>query len=61
MRDEQESGIEGILTRLEKQRNLLFGIDLGSNGYSNHGSSGGDDSHIETSSCRGKLVVLILS
>ncbi|KAG5522372.1 hypothetical protein RHGRI_034526 [Rhododendron griersonianum] len=47
MRDEQESGIEGILTRLEKQRNLLFG----GNGYSNHASSkdGGGDSHIETS------------
>ncbi|XP_058195001.1 protein PTST homolog 2, chloroplastic isoform X2 [Rhododendron vialii] len=47
MRDEQESGIEGILTRLENQRNLLFG----GNGYSNRASSkdDGGDSHIETS------------
>lgn len=59
MRDEQESGIEGILTRLEKQRNLLFG----GNGYSNHASSkdGGGDSHIETSRYGGKMVILILS
>ncbi|CAL5428891.1 unnamed protein product [Camellia sinensis] len=47
MGDEQETGIEGILNRLEKQRNLSFGINTEKNGYSAGASSnyGGDDSH----------------
>ncbi|THG03804.1 hypothetical protein TEA_026744 [Camellia sinensis var. sinensis] len=47
MGDEQETGIEGILNRLEKQRNLSFGINMEKNGYSAGASSnyGGDDSH----------------
>lgn len=61
-RDEQETGIEGILTRLEKQRNLSFGISLGGNGSARALSKdGGGDSQIETSSYGGKMVILILS
>lgn len=50
-RDEQETGIEGILTRLEKQRNLSFGIIVGGNGSARALSKdGGGDLQIETSS-----------
>ncbi|KAL7132927.1 hypothetical protein ABFS83_12G108100 [Erythranthe nasuta] len=34
-----DSGIEGILSRLEKHRNSNFGIDLGKNGYEAHAES----------------------
>ncbi|PSR85041.1 Protein PTST like [Actinidia chinensis var. chinensis] len=48
--DEDEMGIEGILSRLEKQRNLSFGIDLGKIGQSSHVVSDyGDESPLGTS------------
>ncbi|XP_070018877.1 protein PTST homolog 2, chloroplastic-like isoform X2 [Nicotiana tabacum] len=36
---EEDSGIEGILSRLEKERNSSLGIDLGKHGHSSHASS----------------------
>ncbi|XP_075101474.1 protein PTST homolog 2, chloroplastic-like isoform X1 [Nicotiana tabacum] len=36
---EEDSGIEGILSRLEKERNSFLGIDLGKHGHSSHASS----------------------
>ncbi|OIS95717.1 PREDICTED: uncharacterized protein LOC109235203 isoform X2 [Nicotiana attenuata] len=36
---EEDSGIEGILNRLEKNRNASLGIDLGKHGHSSHASS----------------------
>ncbi|PSS13546.1 Protein PTST like [Actinidia chinensis var. chinensis] len=48
--DEDEMGIEGILNRLEKQRNLTFGIALGKNGHSTYAlSKHGDESPLGTS------------
>ncbi|GFZ00121.1 5'-AMP-activated protein kinase-like protein [Actinidia rufa] len=48
--DEDEMGIEGILSRLEKQRNLTFGIALGKNGHSTYAlSKHGDESPLGTS------------
>uniref|UniRef100_A0A5B6YIA4 AMP-activated protein kinase glycogen-binding domain-containing protein n=1 Tax=Davidia involucrata TaxID=16924 RepID=A0A5B6YIA4_DAVIN len=40
---EEDTGIQGILSRLEKQRNLSFGINLGKNGYSTNTSKNGED------------------
>ncbi|XP_073054355.1 protein PTST homolog 2, chloroplastic isoform X1 [Primulina eburnea] len=47
-----DTGIEGILNRLEKQRNINFGVDLKPVGYGTHATSKdeADDSHIGTSS-----------
>ncbi|CAA2991539.1 Hypothetical predicted protein [Olea europaea subsp. europaea] len=36
---EEDTGIEGILSRLEQQRNTDFGINLGKYGYPTHSSS----------------------
>ncbi|XP_049399925.1 protein PTST homolog 2, chloroplastic-like isoform X3 [Solanum stenotomum] len=36
---EEDSGIEGILSRLEKERNSSLGIDLGKHGHTSHTSS----------------------
>ncbi|KAG5629529.1 hypothetical protein H5410_001246 [Solanum commersonii] len=36
---EEDSGIEGILNRLEKERNSSLGIDLGKHGHTSHTSS----------------------
>lgn len=36
---EENSGIEGILSRLEKERNSSLGIDLGKPGHTSHTSS----------------------
>lgn len=36
---EEDTGIEGILTRLERQRNTDFGINLGKYGYQTQSSS----------------------
>ncbi|PIN15214.1 hypothetical protein CDL12_12146 [Handroanthus impetiginosus] len=48
---DEETGIEGILSRLEKQRNSDFGIDLPKYGYEAHAESKdeGDDKHFDTS------------
>ncbi|KAI3467407.1 hypothetical protein Pfo_024070 [Paulownia fortunei] len=48
---DEVSGIEGILRRLEKQRNNDFGTNLGKNGYEAHAKSKdeGDDRHFDTS------------
>ncbi|XP_052173298.1 protein PTST homolog 2, chloroplastic [Diospyros lotus] len=53
MEDRDETGVEGILNRLEKERNLSFGINLGKVGYSAQEMSNydghEDDSSVETS------------
>lgn len=36
---EEDSGIEGILSRLEKERNSSLGIDLGKHGHISRNSS----------------------
>ncbi|XP_051146068.1 protein PTST homolog 2, chloroplastic isoform X2 [Andrographis paniculata] len=36
---DEDAGIEGILSRLEKQRNSDFGINVDANGYEAHGES----------------------
>ncbi|KAL3347662.1 hypothetical protein AABB24_021372 [Solanum stoloniferum] len=36
---EEDSGVEGILSRLEKERNSSLGIDLGKHGHTSHTSS----------------------
>ncbi|KAH0728065.1 hypothetical protein KY284_003930 [Solanum tuberosum] len=36
---EEDSGIEGILSRLEKERNSSLGIDMGKHGHTSHTSS----------------------
>ena len=60
--DEDEMGIEGILSRLEKQRNLSFWIDLGKNGQSSHVVRDyGDKSPLGTSRIAGKLVSSLFS
>ncbi|KAK3026651.1 hypothetical protein RJ639_040678 [Escallonia herrerae] len=46
MGDEDDAGIEGILKRLEKQRNLSFGINLGGNGGASRASSKDDTEHM---------------
>ncbi|XP_057509292.1 protein PTST homolog 2, chloroplastic-like [Actinidia eriantha] len=52
--DEDEMGIEGILSRLEKQRNLTFGIALGKNGHSTYAlSKHGDELPLGTSRITG--------
>ncbi|XP_073300378.1 protein PTST homolog 2, chloroplastic-like isoform X2 [Primulina huaijiensis] len=47
-----DTGIEGILNRFEKQRNINFGVDLKPFGYGTHATSKdeADDSHFGTSS-----------
>ncbi|XP_021717705.1 uncharacterized protein LOC110685483 isoform X2 [Chenopodium quinoa] len=42
---EDESGIEGILNRLERQRNLSFGFKLGKNGTNVENVNGGTSDH----------------
>uniref|UniRef100_A0A803MBJ2 Uncharacterized protein n=1 Tax=Chenopodium quinoa TaxID=63459 RepID=A0A803MBJ2_CHEQI len=42
---EDESGIEGILNRLERQRNLSFGFKLGKNGTNVENVNGGTGDH----------------
>ncbi|KAL3631112.1 hypothetical protein CASFOL_024096 [Castilleja foliolosa] len=44
----EDSGIEGILSRLEKQRNSDFGLNLGTNGSAAHDVNK-DDTHFDTS------------
>ncbi|KAG8366288.1 hypothetical protein BUALT_Bualt17G0060800 [Buddleja alternifolia] len=47
----EDTGIEGILSRLEKQRNSELGINLGKKGYEAHVASKdeGDDGHLNAS------------
>ncbi|KAM7484322.1 hypothetical protein LguiA_000331 [Lonicera macranthoides] len=45
MLGEEDSGIEGILNRLERDRNLSFGINLRENVHGTHASSKDDGDH----------------
>ncbi|XP_021731128.1 uncharacterized protein LOC110698030 isoform X2 [Chenopodium quinoa] len=49
---EDESGIEGILNRLERQRNLSFGFKLGKNGTEVDNVNGGTGDHKQTKGTR---------
>ncbi|CAK9182121.1 unnamed protein product [Ilex paraguariensis] len=55
---EEDTGIEGILSRLEKQRNLSFGIDLGK-GYVTHASTKDDgaDRHFGASTIADRMTL----
>lgn len=57
---DEDSGIEGILSRLEKQRNIDLGFNLGKTGYDAQSKSKdeGDGRHFDTSSGFGKIVIL---
>lgn len=57
---DEDSGIDGILSRLEKQRNSDFGINLGENGCEAQSKSKdeGDDRHFDASLGFGKFVLL---
>lgn len=43
--DTEDSGIHGILNRLERQRNSILGLDLGKDGGSNHATNSSLDGH----------------
>lgn len=48
---DEDTGIEGILSRLEKQRNNDFGINIEGNGNKTHAEikDGEEDSHFDSS------------
>ncbi|XP_075077918.1 protein PTST homolog 2, chloroplastic isoform X5 [Nicotiana tabacum] len=56
---EEDSGIEGILSRLEKERNSFLGIDLGKHGHSSHASSRDniDDRSFGTTDAAGEVAL----
>lgn len=60
MLGEEDSGIEGILNRLERDRNLSFGINLRENVHGTHASSkdDGDHRHFGSSADSGELQLI---
>lgn len=56
------SGIEGILNRLQKERNTIFGFNLGSTGYGRDATTSNDPQDWERfqTSVNGKVVDLCM-
>lgn len=58
---DEDSGIEGILSRLEKQRNRDLGLNLGKTGYDAQSKSIDEgDGRFDTSLGFGKIVYRIV-